>query len=66
MAKVEILKEYCKGCQLCVKACPKNLLEIGNETNLKGYRYVQVAKDGCIGCKFCAMVCPDAVIEVYK
>lgn len=66
MAKVKILEEYCKGCQLCVKACPKNILGIGKETNAKGYQYAQVIKEGCIGCKFCAVSCPDAAIEVYK
>lgn len=66
MAKVEVLKEFCKGCKLCIKACPKNILEIGDDTNQKGYKYVQSTEEGCIGCKFCAVMCPDAAIEVYK
>lgn len=66
MAKVEVLKEYCKGCGLCVTACPKMVLEIGENTNKKGYKYIRSKNEDCIGCKFCAMMCPDAAIEVLK
>ena len=29
--------DHCKGCGLCVNVCPKNVLEISNEVNVKGY-----------------------------
>lgn len=67
MAKVEISKESCKSCELCIGVCPKKVLEIGQEINKKGYRYVVAARlDDCIGCAMCAQMCPDCVIEVYK
>ncbi|MDL2257429.1 4Fe-4S binding protein [Bacteroidales bacterium OttesenSCG-928-I14] len=71
MAKIKgtvvINTDRCKGCDLCVVACPTDVLTLGNEINAKGYNYAQVAKaDECIGCANCALVCPDACITVYK
>lgn len=64
--RIEILKEYCKSCSLCVDACPKKVLKISDKINSKGHRYVEQAGDDCIGCGICAVRCPDAVIEVYR
>jgi len=67
VAKIEVTKEYCKGCGLCIIACPKKVIEIGETTNSKGYQTAQLkAGDGCIGCQFCAITCPDSAIEVYR
>ena len=67
MAKVVISKESCKSCGYCVKSCPKGVLAIGKEVNMKGYQYAVPEKpDECIGCKMCAVICPDAAIEIYK
>ena len=67
MAKVVISKESCKSCGYCVKFCPKDVLAIGQDVNMKGYQYaVPKNPDQCIGCKRCATICPDAAIEVYK
>ena len=40
MAKLEISRESCKSCGLCVDVCPRQVLEIGEGINKKGYRYV--------------------------
>jgi 2-oxoglutarate ferredoxin oxidoreductase subunit delta len=67
MAMVKVDAENCKECRLCIGACPFRLLEIGNEFNSKGYRYVVQSDDSkCTGCKLCAIMCPDSVISVYK
>ncbi len=59
--------ESCKGCNLCVVACPLNVLALGKEVNLKGYNYAQqVLEDTCTGCIICATVCPDACLTVYR
>ena len=59
--------ERCKGCNLCVIACPVNTLSLSNETNAKGYSFSQVSSpETCVGCAACALVCPDACIKVYK
>ncbi|MGI6227092.1 MAG: 4Fe-4S dicluster domain-containing protein [Peptococcales bacterium] len=67
MAKVKILPEYCKSCQLCIEACPKGVLKVGDKANAKGYYTVVPAfEEKCNGCTLCAIVCPDVAIEVYK
>ena len=68
MPKVEVLKERCKGCGLCVIACPKGNLALGKEFNAQGYAYVQFGEDAgkCTGCAFCAELCPDVALMVFK
>jgi len=59
--------ERCKGCGLCIAACPKKVLAFSGQLNKSGYNVAHMAKpDDCIGCTFCAMTCPDIVIEVYR
>ena len=67
MAKVVILENVCKGCYLCIGACPKNVLGESESLNAKGYKPAAVKNpDACIGCAMCATMCPDCAIEVYK
>ena len=64
--EIVIDKERCKGCAVCVGACPNQVIELSKNVNGKGYNYTHVVNDSCIGCASCAMVCPDGVISVYK
>ena len=68
MAKVTFKTDLCKGCGLCVNACPKGCLAIAEDKiNNKGYSpAVMVAEEKCIGCAFCATMCPDCIITVEK
>ena len=68
MAKLTFKEELCKGCGLCVHACPKNLLCLSNtRLNQKGYSPVELTEpEKCIACASCAMMCPDCVITVEK
>ncbi len=67
MAKVTFDTNLCKGCGLCVAACPKHIIALTGDINAKGYHPAAVAKpDDCIGCAFCATMCPDCVITVEK
>lgn len=57
----------CKGCALCVEACPKNVIALAGKVNVSGYRYVEPVNAGsCIGCAACGIVCPDGCITVYR
>jgi 2-oxoglutarate ferredoxin oxidoreductase subunit delta len=59
--------EGCKGCGVCIPACPSDVISLAKSVNAKGYNYAQMAKpEECIGCANCAIVCPDGVITVYK
>lgn len=60
-------KEKCKGCEVCVVACPFGVIDMTKEVNAKGYNYAYMVKpDECTGCVNCAIVCPDGVISVYR
>jgi len=57
--RIEINKKWCKGCEICVAFCPKNVLAME-----KGK--VTVARlDDCTGCQFCEIYCPDFAIAVH-
>ncbi len=62
---VTIEVERCKGCELCIAACPPKVLEMSREANATGYRY-PILHEGCTGCTACQMVCPDAVFDVWR
>ena len=64
---VEIAQDRCKGCGLCIDACPKHVLELnGAIVNELGYHPVRLTDAAaCTSCALCARVCPDAVFAVY-
>lgn len=65
MAEVLIDRDRCKGCELCVGACPQKVLAISRELNGRGSFFARVARPRhCIGCCMCAIACPEAAIEV--
>lgn len=68
MAKVTFDTDACKGCGLCVDACPKKILVLARDTiNKKGHSpAVMTDESQCISCAFCATMCPDCVITVEK
>lgn len=68
MNKVTFNEDLCKGCGLCVAACPKKLLEIAQDKlNKKGHHPARMTnQEACIACAMCAVMCPDTVIKVEK
>jgi 2-oxoglutarate ferredoxin oxidoreductase subunit delta len=67
--KIEIDKDRCKGCAICITGCKHGVIEMSEhgKTNVQGYRYlVNVHPENCIGCGFCGFICPDSVITVYR
>ena len=65
MTTIRIEAEFCKGCGLCVYYCPRDVLELSNEANAKGYEVVCVRQsEQCVGCKLCEVNCPDMAIQV--
>ena len=54
MAVVTVNEDVCKGCALCVDACPKHIMELDtSHLNKKGYHPAHVT-------------CPDVAITVEK
>ena len=67
MAHIEVNEEICKGCSLCVAACPMKILRLSEKINSKGYHPSEQFDPGkCTGCKLCAIMCPDIAIKVFK
>ena len=62
---IVVAQDRCKGCELCIAACPVDVLEMATSTNVLGYAY-PLLKPGCTGCTACQAVCPDFAIEVFK
>lgn len=64
---IEIDREKCKGCHLCIPACPRDLIEISTRLNASGY-YPAAPKQTieCTACGQCWQVCPDVAITVYR
>jgi NAD-dependent dihydropyrimidine dehydrogenase PreA subunit len=51
--------DECKGCGLCVEACPPKVIALSERLNHYGYRTATYAGTGCTGCGICFMVCPE-------
>lgn len=62
---VVIDTERCKGCELCIPACPPRVLRMSARRNASGYLLPELL-EGCTGCNACLMVCPDFCFEVYQ
>ncbi len=64
---IEVSDLYCKGCELCVHACPQAVMNLDMERlTPKGYHPVHLSAEGCTGCAICALVCPEAALTVYR
>ena len=62
---IHIVKDRCKGCAFCVEYCPKDVLELSEDFNVKGYHPPFIKKeDDCIYCQLCETICPDFAIFV--
>jgi NAD-dependent dihydropyrimidine dehydrogenase PreA subunit len=57
--RLEIDSEECKGCGLCIEACPPKAIALGDRLNHYGYRTAVYAGAGCTGCGICFMACPE-------
>lgn len=64
---IDVSDKYCKGCELCVSACPQDVLSLDLEhLTSKGYHPVYLISEGCTGCGICAIVCPEAALTVFR
>jgi 2-oxoglutarate ferredoxin oxidoreductase subunit delta len=67
--RIEINEDNCKGCSLCMIACPQTVIRPHTDrVNARGYSPATlVDPDGkCTGCALCAVACPDVCITVYR
>lgn len=65
--RVVFTEERCKGCELCLDACPPGIILMAEHINAKGFHPAAVIdQERCTGCALCARMCPDLVITVYR
>ncbi|NMA66909.1 MAG: 4Fe-4S binding protein, partial [Clostridiaceae bacterium] len=55
---VKIIKEKCKGCNICVKHCPFDAISMENKLAVIG--------SACTGCGVCVVKCPFNAIEAIE
>ena len=68
---IRILEDRCKGCDLCIPACPVDIIEKSgpDKVNWMGWIPVEVPDEDmkyCLACNLCAWICPDQAIEVFR
>ena len=65
MNKLHVNPAYCKGCLICVEACPTKAITPCKSINAKGYTLpVEDDMRRCTGCMLCETVCPDFAIAI--
>ncbi len=57
--QLRIDEEECKGCGLCIEACPPKVIALSERLNHYGYRSAVYAGSGCTACGICFMACPE-------
>ena len=64
--KIEILPDECKGCGLCISACPIKGIQFSESLNAQGFRPAYFVARTCSGCGICFYICPEpGAITVY-
>ena len=63
----------CEACGLCVKTCPKKLIElipksskvyVACSSHCKGKEVIGTCEKGCIACGICVKNCPSGAITM--
>lgn len=57
--KVQINREWCKGCGICIAFCPKKVLILDDEE-----KACWAHSEKCINCRLCELRCPDVAVEL--
>ena len=61
--ELHILTDRCKGCLFCVEYCPRDVLEMSEDFNVKGYHDpLRVRAQVKRVRRLCEMLCPEFAI----
>ena len=67
MYRLNFNPAYCKGCSICIEACPKNVIKSSGRIDAKGH---VLPEEGdmkrCSGCRLCELVCPDFAVALME
>jgi 2-oxoglutarate ferredoxin oxidoreductase subunit delta len=58
---IEIYKDWCKKCGICIAFCPCDAFDTGED----GYPIIK-AIEKCNGCNLCELRCPDFAIVLSE
>lgn len=56
-----VYREWCKGCNICVEFCPRDVLKLG-----KDGKVLVDKEEECNSCGLCELRCPDFAIVVQE
>lgn len=59
--KVNVKRNWCKECDICVTLCPKGVLKKDKDGKAEA-----VYPEECVGCMICELHCPDFAIYVNE
>ncbi len=59
--RLEINRDWCKGCSICVAFCPKDALGLD-----EAGKAVFARPDACVWCGDCEIRCPDLAIRIVR
>ncbi|MCL2687222.1 MAG: ferredoxin family protein [Methanobrevibacter sp.] len=63
---IKIDSELCKGCDICIEFCPKDVFIRSSKANKKGvYLPIFENEEKCNKCHLCELSCPDQAVTVY-
>lgn len=68
MPRIVVDDHYCKGCGLCIDACPQRIIALDQDRiTAKGYHPATLTDPArCTGCTSCFQMCPDVAITVVR
>ncbi len=65
MVKISVDKARCKGCNICISICPKQVFVKSIKRGDYGANIPEAKnQDKCIECRMCERMCPDGAIDV--
>lgn len=68
MPRIVVDDHYCKGCGLCIDACPRHIIALDQDRiTAKGYHPATLTDPArCTACASCFQICPDVAITVVR
>jgi 2-oxoglutarate ferredoxin oxidoreductase subunit delta len=56
-------EKLCKGCDICIELCPKDVFTVSKQINQQGY-YIPIPTkiEVCTGCFICELICPEIAV----
>lgn len=61
--RYSVQSNLCKGCAICMSACPRDAIAYTGDRNEYGDPTVLIRQELCTGCGACAVLCPDWAIR---